>query len=161
VICIEFNPTIPNSVDFVQAKDFALKHGSSARAIVRLAQEKSYSLVASTTCNLIFVADHLRKFVVEEEQTIECLNSSGNDGTYIFVGYDGSLLSNKENLDIVWHGLTIPVAELQVLPRPLRVFPSDYGILRHLGFKVFRLWRRLSYPKQTLLRILRGAGFFK
>lgn len=86
VICIEYNPTIPNAVDFVQARDFAVKQGSSARAIVRLAKEKSYSLVATTDCNLIFVRDDLTNFVIDEEQRIESLNPSGNDGTYIFAG---------------------------------------------------------------------------
>jgi hypothetical protein len=146
VVCIEFNPTIPNNVDFVQARDFSLKQGSSAKAIVRLAKEKSYSLVAATTCNLIFVSDHLRNFVVEEEQTIEFLNPAGNDGTYIFVGYDGTLLSNKENLEIVWHGLTVPLAEIQVLPGPLRAFPSDYGSLQHKAFQVFKRWLETYAP---------------
>jgi hypothetical protein len=159
VICIEFNPTIPNAVDFVQARDFAVKQGSSARAIVRLAKEKSYSLVATTHCNLIFVRDDLTNFVIEEEQTIESLNPSGNDGTYIFVGYDGSVLSNKESLKLVWHGLTIPLERLQVLPRALRVFSSDYGGLRRTGFEIFRLLR--NSPKQTLLRFLRRMGLLK
>lgn len=153
VVCIEYNPTIPNAVDFVQARDFAVKHGSSARAIVRLAKEKSYSLVATTHCNLILVRDDLRNFVIEEEQTIESLNPSGNDGTFIFVGYDGSILSNKESLRLVWHGLTIPLQRLQVLPRALRVFSGDYGRLRLTGFIIFQLLR--AAPKQTLLRVLR------
>ena len=161
LICIEFNPTIPNSVDFVQPRDFALKQGSSAKAIVRLAKEKSYSLVASTNCNLFFVPDHLRKFVVEQEQTIEFLNPSGNEGTYLFVGYDGTVLSNKESLEILWHGLTIPVSELQVLPGPLRAFQSDYGILRNTMFRMFKLWRRVSHSRKTLLTILRGTGLLK
>jgi hypothetical protein len=143
VICIEFNPTIPNTVDFVQVRDFSLKQGASARAIVRLAKEKSYSLVATTTVNLIFVSDDLRNFVVEEEQTIELLNPSGNDGTYIFIGYDGALLSNKESLEIMWHGLNIPLYELQVIPKPLRVYPGDYGTVRRVGFEVFKFWRRI------------------
>lgn len=155
VICIEFNPTIPNAVDFVQARNFAVKQGSSARAIVRLAEQKSYSLVATTHCNLIFVSDHLKNFVVASEQTIESLNPSGNEGTYVFVGYDGTVLSNKESLNLVWHGLTVPLAELQVLPGLLRVFSSDYGIVRRTGFRVVKLWRHATNPKQTLLRILR------
>jgi len=159
VICIEFNPTVPNAVDFVQARDFAVKQGSSARAIVRLAKEKSYSLVAATQCNLIFVRDDLVNFVTNEEQKIESLNPSGNDGTYIFVGYDGSVLSNKESLALVWHGLTIPLERLQVLPRALRRFPSDYAGLRRAGFEIFRAV--LEGPKRTLLRILRRMGLAK
>lgn len=159
VICIEFNVTIPNAVDFVQARDFAVKQGSSAKAIVRLAKEKSYSLVATTRCNLIFVRDDLTNFVIEEEQTIQSLNPSGNDGTYIFVGYDGSVLSNKESLKLIWHGLTIPLERLQVLPRALRVFSSDYGGLRRTGFTIFRLLR--ESPKQKLLRFLRRMGLLK
>lgn len=159
VICIEFNPTIPNAVDFVQARDFSVKQGSSARAIVRLAKDKSYSLVATTQCNLIFVRDDLTNFVIEEEQTIETLNPSGNDGTYIFAGYDGSVLSNKESLNLVWHGLTIPLERLQVLPRALRVFSGDYGGLRRTGFEIFLQLR--NSPKQTLLRFLRRMGLLK
>lgn len=159
VICVEFNPTIPNAVDFVQVRDFAVKQGSSARAIVRLAKEKKYSLVATTACNLIFVRNDLKNFVIEEEQTIESLNSSGNDVTYIFVGHDGSLLSNKESLKLVWHGLTVTLRELQVLPRPLRVFSSDYGPVRRTGFKMFKLWR--AGPKKILVRILRAIGLLR
>ena len=48
VICIEFNPTIPNEVIFVQKRDFRVKHGASAGAIMQLATRKGYALVAAT-----------------------------------------------------------------------------------------------------------------
>lgn len=148
IICIEYNPTIPNSVEFIQARDFGVKQGSSARAIVRLARQKSYSLVAQTHCNLIFVSNHLRDFVVHEEQFIENLNPSGNDATVIFSGMDGTILSNRESIKLPWHGLNIPLAKFQVLPQPLRLFPGDYGIPRRVLFKVWKIYYRL---KQQLL----------
>ncbi len=57
IICIEFNPTIPNAVEFVQPKDFSIKQGSSAKAIINLSNNKGYKLVAVTSCNLILVKD--------------------------------------------------------------------------------------------------------
>ena len=44
VVCIEFNPTIPNDVEFIQKKEFSIKQGASAKSIVMLAEKKSYSL---------------------------------------------------------------------------------------------------------------------
>lgn len=159
VVCIEFNPTIPNEVEFIQPKDFSKKQGSSAAAIVKLAKKKNYSLVAATYCNLIFVRDDLRNFVVDEQQSLTVLNPRGNNATQIFVGYDGTILSNSSSIRLPWHKLDIPLDEFQVLPRIFRIFPSDYGVMRHLGFKVHRfrvfLGRRV---RAVILRWLKKSS---
>jgi hypothetical protein len=143
VICIEFNPSIPNAVDFVQVKNFNIKQGSSAQALIRLAKVKGYKLVHSTLCNLIFVRSDLIDLVITEEKTIEDLNLGGNDPTFLFVGYDGTLLSNKSNVSLLWHKLIVPIEWLQPLPKFLRIFGGNYGIFRRLFFS---LWISFKNP---------------
>lgn len=150
VICIEFNPTIPNAVDFVQARDFKVKQGSSARAITRLARSKNYALLASTQCNLIFVDSAYLASVVAMEANLEDINQQGNDPQYIFAGYDGTILSNKDQIGLTWHGLSVPMSELQFLPKSLRKYSGDYSLARELEFTSFLLFRS---PRNALRRI--------
>jgi hypothetical protein len=142
VICIEFNPSIPNQVDFVQAKDFSIKQGSSAKAIKRLANSKGYQLVATTTCNLILVRDDLHLFVIDELPTLEDLNTQGNDPQYLFVGYDGTILSNKNTIKLIWqYGIEVPISNFQFLPIFLRVFGSDYSSFKKLILFIFLIFK--------------------
>ena len=141
VVCIEFNPTIPNAVDFVQAKDFAVNHGASARALTRLARSKSYALVASTHCNLLFVDGVYSHIVTPDEINLEDANIKGNDPQYIFVGYDGSILSNKQEVNLAWHDLVVPIDKVQFLPKKLRVHGADYGTFRQIGLISLLLFR--------------------
>ena len=43
IVVVEFNPTIPNAVEFTQARDMAVHHGSSLRAIDALARSGGYA----------------------------------------------------------------------------------------------------------------------
>lgn len=55
VVMIDFNPTVPNDVLFVQ-EDSALKNdGASLRALIELGSALGYELAATTTWNAIFV----------------------------------------------------------------------------------------------------------
>ena len=142
IICIEFNPTIPNAVEFVQPKDFSIKQGSSAKAIINLSNNKGYKLVAVTACNLILVKDEYIHFIIDSLPTLEDLYIPGNYPQYLFVGYDGTLLSNRCEINLVWHGINVPIKSIQFLPPYLRIFGSDYGFFRksflfiHLCFKL-------------------------
>ncbi len=142
IVCIEFNPTIPNAVDFVQPKDFSVKQGSSAKAINRLAIEKGYKLVATTVCNLIFVEGDLEKFIVTTPLTLEELNLQGNDPQFLFIGYDGTILSNKDEIKLQWHKIAVPMKKLQILPNFMRVFFTDYGLIRKSIFLAYRIYNR-------------------
>lgn len=147
VVCIEFNPAMPNGVDFVQPRDFGVKQGSSARAMVRLAKEKGYQLATATEANLFFVDSPYFGSVCPEEPRLEEINQQGNDPQYIFPGFDGTILSNKDELLLAWHGVPVPIAKLQFLPRPLRKFYGDYGNIRWFYFSLYTL---LRIPKQIL-----------
>jgi hypothetical protein len=139
VVCIEYNFNIPNEVDFVQPADFAVKQGSSARALLRLAAGKGYALCAVTETNLLLVRAEYAAAV--GTASLEALRNDEACRTLVFFGYDGTLLSNKETIRLPWHRLHVRPAQLQVLPRFLRRFGEDYGIVRKLLFAIFVLLR--------------------
>jgi len=55
VTCIEFNPTIPTEVRFVQRADLQMNQGASLLSLVELGKEKSYELVAVLPFNAFSV----------------------------------------------------------------------------------------------------------
>jgi hypothetical protein len=120
LVCIEFNPVIPNDVIFVQDPDFSINQGSSLLAIVDLAKSKGYELVATTRINAFFVPrEHFHLFQIANN-TVEAMFLPQMDGR-IFHGYDSTVYTvGMPNL--FWReGLIAPDA-LQVLPPHLRVF---------------------------------------
>ena len=54
VVIIEFNNTIPNSVEFIQPADPSVNQGSSLLAMCNLAKKKRYELIAVTDSNAFF-----------------------------------------------------------------------------------------------------------
>lgn len=160
VICIEYNPSIPNDVEYVQPRDFSVKKGSSALSFCQLAQKKSYELIATTRCNLIFVDKRLIHFFRVDDNRLASLRDDSDIRTYAFVGYDGTIIHSRP-IHLLWHDFTIGQEELQPLPVILRKFPPDQGVFRRLLFALFLLARE---PGRTLQRVrskLRGLGFGK
>ena len=133
LICIEYNPSIPNVVHFVQEPDPRIKHGSSARAIVDQGKLMGYSLVAATYCNLLLVENSFVTSVVDNLPDLEELNPNGNDPQFLFCGYDGTILSNKPTMELIWHG-AFPLSAFQILPKYLRRFRGDYSFFQKLFF---------------------------
>ena len=141
VVCIEFNPTIPIDVNFVQSKDFKIKQGASPKSIDYLAKSKGYTTVTATSCNLILVRNDLVNCVIDAETSLDSIFKEVPlpNPTYIFVGYDGTILSNKESITLPWHGgISIKFDELQVLPKNLRAFYPDYSVKQKLLFLMGR-----------------------
>jgi hypothetical protein len=150
IVCIEFNFSVPNAVEFIQEKNFNIKHGSSAKSFVKLAESKGYCLVASTKSNLIFVDDSIVQFVQNKTMVLEDCNFQGNDPQYIFAGYDGTLLSNKNSVVLTWH-FEFPLSKIQILPKILRKYRGDYGFIRKIIFisfiiscEPFKIYKRLN-----------------
>lgn len=138
IVCIEYNSTVPNEVEFVQPKDFGIKQGASAKSITKLARSKGYTLVATTECNLIFVQDRLKEAVLgSAEPSLEELRDDSRYKTYIFSGFDGTIFTSSAYLAMPWHGLRLDNASLQQLPKYLRRFTADYTRLQRLAFAVF------------------------
>ncbi len=68
LVVIEFNPTIPNEVDFVQARDASVAQGSSLTALARLAGSRGYRLIHATTVNGFFVDEkYFDQFAIADD----------------------------------------------------------------------------------------------
>lgn len=144
LICIEINPTIPNTVSFVQEKNSSVKHGASALAVLELAEAKGYVLVAATQCNLFLLKQELLAYVLPTKADLDEVFLAGLDVQYIFSGYDGTILSNKSHISLGWHG-SLPLEKWQLLPRFLRKYSGDYSSFQRLCFLIFFLWKRFSF----------------
>jgi hypothetical protein len=153
VVCIEFNPSIPNEVDFIQPRDFSIKQGTSAKALVSLATRRGYVLAAVTHSNLIFVREGLKDAVLgAESPSLESLRDDSEQRLFLFVGYDGTILSNKRSLRLPWHGVDLRITSLQVVPRIFRRYSGDYNFVRKISFIA---WRAVKSPVQAATLVAR------
>lgn len=55
IVCIEFNPTIPTNIRFVQPADPSINQGASLLSLVELGRKKGYELVSVLLFNAFFV----------------------------------------------------------------------------------------------------------
>lgn len=124
VICIEFNPTMPMDLIYIQPRNDSIRHGSSLSAMVELANAFNYVLVETTLFNVFFVEriiyeKYLRQHV--PDTSIEALHEI-TMGTSLYQLYDGTikLWGCKRML---WHRLPIDEDMIQMLPIQERQFP--------------------------------------
>ena len=144
LVIIEINPTIPVDVPHVQPADFAVNHGSGVKAMDMLAREKRYTTVCVQGGNMIAVRnDLLERITPVPPPPIEDL-AADIARLMVFVGYDGTVLTNFDELPMLWHPTTIESADLQVLPRFLRHYTGRYTPLHWLAFGALDYWRRLK-----------------
>ena len=137
VICIEYNPTIPNEVHYIQSKDFNIKVGASAAAILELANSKGYKIAAINICNIILIDDKYWSLLKLDSSELSFFRDDSSVRKFIFVGYDGSVHLSKP-LELNWHnGIKINEDKLQFLPKVLRKYSLDYNFIQRLLFKIF------------------------
>lgn len=149
VICIEYNPTIPNEVSYIQPRDFKIQRGSSALAILNLAISKGYSLATTTECNLILVSDDYWQHLGMEKGDLSDFRDDTLDKVFAFSGYDGTVILSQP-LNLYWHDIKVREDELQFIPNFLRKFISNYNIFQKNLFLIFFCARR---PSEFLKRI--------
>jgi hypothetical protein len=119
LVVIEFNPTIPNDVYFVQDRDPSIGHGASLCALIDLGKRKGYELVAALQHNAFFVrAEDFPLFDIADND-IDSMYDGSHFETKIFQGYDGTLfIAGCQHL--LWKGVPISQEDIQVLPRAAR-----------------------------------------
>jgi hypothetical protein len=139
LICIEFNPTIPTEVDFVQPAHFTLNQGSSLSALTRLGKEKGYELVCVLPFNAVFVRSEYFPVFKIANNTPEALRTDLSYITYIFTGYDGRTFL-RGNLSLPWHGVNYRESAAQQIPRVFQHFPGNFSKLK---MKLFHFWKNL------------------
>ena len=125
LVVIEYNPTIPNEVDFVQERNMAISHGSSLSALQRLGREKGYELVAVTCTNGLFVAREFFPAFGIQDNSAATLRQDSSKISYLFNGYDGTVFIRGFG-KLNWHRLAYRESRMQVLPRWLRGYPENY-----------------------------------
>lgn len=136
LICVEFNPTIPNEVHFVQKNDGSINQGSSAKALIELANKKKYFVVCATETNLFFVHEDFKKNVIGDvDLSIDDLINDKNVKNFIFYGYDGSIFTSKQ-IKLPWHNFL--VKDINQLNKYLRKYPRNYNFFEKILFKILR-----------------------
>jgi hypothetical protein len=145
LVVIEFNPTIPNRIEFVQAADPGVMHGSSLAAITRLAGEKGYELIATTSINALYVERESHPHFGLADNSLDALHADTSMLTYLFHGYDGTVFVGG-HARLIWHKLPITAGRCQQLPASMRSFPRRYGPVRRA------IWRLLKKTRRTTPR---------
>lgn len=120
IVIIEFNPTVPNDVFFVQDRSFEVNHGSSLLALILLGQDKGYELCVCTRTNAFFVKKEKFKMLGIENNSINVLHRPAQDGR-IFQGYDGTIHVVGMTA-LVWQNIRLSSEDFQVLPKDARVY---------------------------------------
>lgn len=149
VICIEYNPTIPNEVEYIQQPDFSINRGASALSICKLAKEKSYELVATTRCNLIFVDKCLFHLFSIDDNRLTTLRDDSDSRVFTYSGYDGTIMYSAP-VYLMWHDIRLGSDKIQGLPRVLRRFPPNFNFAQRVLFIAFRI---LIEPRRALLKV--------
>ncbi|KAL7500326.1 hypothetical protein ACHAWT_010492 [Skeletonema menzelii] len=125
IICVEFNPTMPTDLVYVQPRSDTIRHGSSLSAFVELATASGYILVETTLFNAFFVKIELYEEFLKDEvpdTSIEALQSPLSMGTQLYQLYDGTLkLWGCKRM--LWHRLPIEEKKIQMIPLNQRQFP--------------------------------------
>lgn len=115
VVLIEFNPTIPNEVYFVQDAAPRIHHGNSLLAMIELGKEKGYSLVCANRWDAFFVIDELYPRFKIPDNNIDAMYFFPEGQTALFQGYDGTLFT-AGNRKLLWRQREFAYDELQLLP---------------------------------------------
>jgi hypothetical protein len=137
LVVIEFNPTIPSAVEFVQKADMSVNHGSSIFSLSLLAKEKGYELVSATDYNCFFVAKELFPLFDIADNSVQAIRPNEDLVSYIFNGFDGTVFVRGYR-KVEWHGVPYVESRMQHIPRLLRRFPDTYGPVMKRIAKYYR-----------------------
>lgn len=124
VVAIEINPTMPNHIEFVQARDMSVRHGSSLLAMEKLAERKGYELAAVTACNGIFVRSDLYDSLGVTDNSLDHLRPGRDDETTLLHLFDGTLALAGRKVH-PWNGIELEDKRVQILPSRLREYTPD------------------------------------
>lgn len=118
IVVIEFNPTIPNDVIFVQARSNSVNQGCSLLALILLGKQKGYELICCTQWNAFFVPQELFAAFGIRNNHINNMYLPSCDGR-IFHCYDSYI--HVVGMDkLMWSGHSVDSSDFQVLPRASR-----------------------------------------
>lgn len=120
VVAIEFNPTIPNHIKYIQAPDMQVYQGSSLLALVHLAQAKGYELISTTTYNAFFIQRQFYPLFGIEDNALEFMHDVPMPMD-LFQLYDGTLKFGGCK-KLLWKKIPLVEERLQMVPKTERSF---------------------------------------
>jgi len=139
VVVIEFNPTIPSTVEFVQQRDMHVTQGSSLLSITKLAKSRGYELVAVTSFNAIFVDSRYFNLFGISDNSVRTMWTDESVITHLFCGYDGTVFIRGCG-ELPWQRIAFKESRMQQLPKWARKRAGDRNIFRR---KLGKFYRRL------------------
>ena len=113
VVVIEFNPTVPNGVHFVQDRDMSLAEGCSIGSLPSLAASKGYELVCVNIRNAFFVVkEEFEKFGIPDN-SVDAMRADRPN--FIWNCYNGKIYQTMPRM--AWWGKHVPFGpdKLQLL----------------------------------------------
>ncbi len=138
-VVIEFNPTVPTCVRFVQPAHPSVAQGASLLSLVELAKEKGYELVSVLPHNAFFVRqEYYERFQIESNAP-EVLRTDLSCVTWLFSGYDGTVFLTG-SCRLPWHGYPMRASSIQCLPKFFRTYPADWRMRKRLAYYLYRLF---------------------
>lgn len=144
VVVIEYNPTIPVEVEFVQPRDMHVTQGSSLLSVNKLAKSKGYELVATTATNAVFVDSKYFNLFGIEDNSVEAIWTDRSLITHIFFGYDGTVFLRGLSVH-PWQQIPIQRSRMQLLPAWAR---ERLGGQNYFLEKIAKLYRKMKREKQ-------------
>ncbi len=157
LIVIEFNPTIPNSVEFIQPRDMSVFQGSSVRSINELAKQKGYELVAANETNAFYVLRDLFPILHIENNSLDAIRTNHEYETQLYQLYDGTIrIAGYDRL--FWLNIPIVVDKLQIVSKRKRRYPariSQSALVRSLKYWARRMpfYSFVQYIRRKLSNI--------
>jgi hypothetical protein len=138
LMVVEYNPTIPNEIVFVQPRNPSVTQGASLAALIQLGKEKGYELIATTELNGFFVLREDFHLFNIDDNCIDAMRSTSGTQSHLFQLYDGTLVL-AGNKALMWQkGLPMRPERFQALPKAFR-FVSPPTRLKKYG-KRFWTW---------------------
>lgn len=155
VMVVEFNPSIPNNISFIQPRDMSVFQGSSLLALTELARNKGYELVAANSVNAFFVLKELFPKFDITDNAIDSLHTNREYETTLFQLYDGTL-KLAGNTRLLWHNKPIDEEKIQMLSAHERKYPAR--ISEHSMIRKLKYWAR-TLPGYTAIQRIRKRFF--
>ncbi|MBW2219602.1 MAG: hypothetical protein JRF40_08960 [Deltaproteobacteria bacterium] len=151
IVCIEYNSTVPNDVEFVQEKKMNVSQGSSLFSLKKLGESLGYELVCVTVTNTIFVKKEFFPLFGIQDNSLNALRPDRGIINYVFFGFDGTMFLHGAK-KLPWHGIAIQHSKIQQLPKCFRKYPGNMGKIRKFFFRLFRVLHNSNISISSLFK---------
>jgi hypothetical protein len=153
IICIEFNPTIPNDVEYIQKYDPDTGQGTSLLSLCHLAESKGYDLVKVTRINAIFMRSDIESITPRySNKDLNSLRDDSKAKVYLFSGFDGSIFSNVEYLNLSWHRMRLFPDRISPVPWFMRGLPVTYNPVKRILYLILLFFNRPDLRRWERIR---------